>query len=405
MRKPIAFAKAEAVDGKVVLTWYASTPLFEGDADDEFSIFRVYRREEKDFTFGHDYAEYFLGVDGADAGLLYEGEIEPSNGRKYTYTDVDVTVGTTYSYFVQTKNSGRVGPFPAKVRDLRVWWPYTYTISRLEQLVQLSRGQAELDWCGTTGAGRKIPCLRVGGGAKTLGLAGLVHAGEAGPELIIPAIEHLVRNAPDLLERVKLVAIPSVNIDAREEMVRGTPWYLRVTPLGVDINRNFPVQWDETELGYGLNSSDPDSLTYRGPSPASAPETQAVVSVFSDDRPDIVFSLHCLASICGMPALTTRLAEGDAEYSEKCRRIIESYAKGLYPEAEFQDSWFSFACTAGSLPSWLYQLDKIPTLDVEGCAVPQEEPCRQDKTDITLLQDYQERHARAIETVIREHLI
>jgi len=291
-----------------------------------------------------------------------------------------------------------------KVRDNRVWWPYDTMVSRLEQLVELSQGRATLDWCGTTGAGRKIPCLRVGRGAKTLGLAGLVHAGEAGPELIIPAIEHLVRSAPDLLEKVRVVAIPSVNIDAREEMVRGTPWYLRVTPLGVDINRNFPVHWDETEFGYGLDSSDPDSLTYRGPSPASAPETQAVVSVFSEDRPDIVFSLHCLASICGMPALTTRLAVEDAEYFGKCRRIVESYAQGLYPEAKFQDQWLSFACSAGSLPSWLYQLDGIPAFDVEGCAVPREAPCRQDRTDIALLQDYQERHTRAIKTVVREHL-
>ncbi|HEV2786974.1 MAG TPA: M14 family metallopeptidase, partial [Solirubrobacteraceae bacterium] len=42
---------------------------------------------------------------------------------------------------------------------------------------------------------------------------------------------------------------------------------------GVDLNRNFPTRWGYDNEG---SSPDPTSLTYRGPSPASEPETQAL---------------------------------------------------------------------------------------------------------------------------------
>lgn len=56
---------------------------------------------------------------------------------------------------------------------------------------------------------------------------------------------------------------------------------------GVDLNRNFPVNWN---IGVpGASSGNPCSATFRGPLAASEPETQAVVdyvrSIFPDRRP------------------------------------------------------------------------------------------------------------------------
>ena len=57
----------------------------------------------------------------------------------------------------------------------------------------------------------------------------------------------------------------------------------RVNANGVDINRNFPVDWVETEVG----------ATYSGPAPASELETQYVMQVF-DENPtiDIYNNIH-----------------------------------------------------------------------------------------------------------------
>lgn len=48
---------------------------------------------------------------------------------------------------------------------------------------------------------------------------------------------------------------------------------------GVDPNRNFPEHWNYDDEG---SSSAPGSETYRGPAPASEPETQAMIGLFDD---------------------------------------------------------------------------------------------------------------------------
>lgn len=61
--------------------------------------------------------------------------------------------------------------------------------------------------------------------------------------------------------------------------------------FGVDLNRNY-------NYGWGLNSgssSDPCSDTYRGPSAASEPETQAVKNLCTSIQPKIAFSVHSVA--------------------------------------------------------------------------------------------------------------
>lgn len=61
--------------------------------------------------------------------------------------------------------------------------------------------------------------------------------------------------------------------------------------FGVDLNRNY-------NYGWGLNSGssgDPCSDTYRGPSAASEPETQAIKNLCTAIQPKIAFSVHSVA--------------------------------------------------------------------------------------------------------------
>ncbi len=404
MRKTIVSLKAMVIDRKVTLSWYKSTPLFSQVSTNEFDLFRIYRKEEA-FAFGEDYEEFFLNHDGADAQLIFEGSLTAINNRKYLFHDDSVETGRTYSYFIQTQTSCRIGPVPVRVRDPEVWWSYEYMMSRINNLCEQSGGIACHSICGRTVQGKGIPCLEIGDGAKTLGLVGLIHGGESGPELIIPAISRLLAESPQLFRQVRIAAIPAVNIDAREEMVKGTPWYLRTNFQHVDINRNFPVHWETIEYGYGLDSSDISSVTYRGAQPASAPETQAVMSVFNDNPPDAVFSFHWLAGICGLPALASKYAGGDTGYTGKCENLIMKFGKGLYPDLDFTAEWLSYTCSAGSLSAWLYDRFGIPAFDMEGYVNPdshERECCRADQTDRKLITEYQERHTNALREVMTE---
>ncbi|OGG55583.1 MAG: hypothetical protein A3F84_20630 [Candidatus Handelsmanbacteria bacterium RIFCSPLOWO2_12_FULL_64_10] len=400
MRKPIFGARAIAVDGSVELSWLKSTPMFQANDDDEFARVRVFRREEP-FVFGEDYEEFFLNTEVSGADLLFEGRIEASNRRKYVFRDPSAAPGRTYTYWIQTRNSVPVGPIPVRVRDPEVWWSYRELTRRLEVL----RGQApdlvELSVCGQTTRGLDIPCVRVGKGKLAMGLVGAIHGGESGPELILPALTRLVEERPDLFRTVRVVALPSVNIDAREDQVRGVPWYIRTNPSGVDLNRNFPALWDQVEYGYGFSTSEPGSLTYRGPAPMSAPETKAVVSVFSGELPRVVFSYHALASICGPPALAASSGEGSDAYVRRCRRLVDIFGKAFYPEPQFAGKWLGFGCCAGSLPAWLIERGQVPAFDLEcGFDADALRICRRDETDLPLLKNYQSRHFEGLKAVL-----
>ena len=80
--------------------------------------------------------------------------------------------------------------------------------------------------------------------------------------------------------------VPSVNPDGAEFDVATGAYALwrknRQPALGTDLNRNWGFQWGCC----GGSSGDPASETYRGPSPFSAPETQAVRDLVLSRRVD-----------------------------------------------------------------------------------------------------------------------
>ena len=61
--------------------------------------------------------------------------------------------------------------------------------------------------------------------------------------------------------------------------------------FGVDLNRNYDYGWGNNSG----SSNDPGSETYRGPSAASEPETQAIKNFVSTINPKIAFSMHSVA--------------------------------------------------------------------------------------------------------------
>jgi hypothetical protein len=67
---------------------------------------------------------------------------------------------------------------------------------------------------------------------------------------------------------------------------------------GVDPNRNFSSNWGRDDEG---SSPDPDSETYRGPSPASEPETTSMQALFGEIHPVFQKNDHTAAELLLYP--------------------------------------------------------------------------------------------------------
>lgn len=132
---------------------------------------------------------------------------------------------------------------------------------------------AETVELGESVLGRPIVAERYGepGGRPVL-VIGVIHGNEDDGVAIIEELRRL--GAPD---DVELWLVESMNPDGQAAQDRHNA-------NDVDLNRNFPYNWGPI--------GEPGDGQYAGPSPASEPETQAMVDFISSLRPDITIWYH-----------------------------------------------------------------------------------------------------------------
>lgn len=67
----------------------------------------------------------------------------------------------------------------------------------------------------------------------------------------------------------------------------------RINANNVDLNRNFPSpDWDELAINYWVNHYRKNKRRYPGPSANSEPETQWLVDIIDEFKPDAIISVH-----------------------------------------------------------------------------------------------------------------
>lgn len=90
------------------------------------------------------------------------------------------------------------------------------------------------------------------------------------------------------LKKYRFFVLPVVNPDGL------IPGHLtRKNGNGVDLNRNYPFKWNTVPDG---SSGDPESEYFRGKSPASEPETQAVMNLANQEKFIFSISFHTNAT-------------------------------------------------------------------------------------------------------------
>ena len=197
----------------------------------------------------------------------------------------------------------------------RVWRPYdgdNGIAAELRRLAARNPRIAELHTLGTTHQGREILAIRLtknvrgtAPGAKPAVLyQGTTHAREwISTEVARRLLRWYVRGSGDVpvvdrvLRTTELWFIPVVNPDGYQYTFDAERlWRKNLRDNnrngeidffdGVDLNRNYPEHWNYDEEGSSSQFSD---QTYRGPAPASEPETQADMSLF--DMADFKFAI------------------------------------------------------------------------------------------------------------------
>jgi hypothetical protein len=112
-RKLFVSLNAEVEHGEVEISVFKSTPLCESEGGADMVI-KVFRKEEPEFEFCYDKAEYFDGMDYKDAELIFEERLEPINDRKFEIKDRQVKTGRVYSYWISSDRGDiPIGPMVA----------------------------------------------------------------------------------------------------------------------------------------------------------------------------------------------------------------------------------------------------------------------------------------------------
>jgi len=151
----------------------------------------------------------------------------------------------------------------------------------------------DISTIGTSHQGRPIRMvtfkLNTNANKASIFISGSMHAREW---ISAPTVQWIMEqlldgysnNDPDamfLLQGLDFYFVPVINPDGLEYTKTNNRLWRKnrrqnsATVFGVDLNRNFDIEW-----GKGGSSTNPSSDTYMGPSVASEPETQAIQAAF-----------------------------------------------------------------------------------------------------------------------------
>jgi carboxypeptidase T len=223
----------------------------------------------------------------------------------------------------------------------------------LDQLQHTYPDLAQVTSIGKSLQGRDILTIRItqnvaqGDGSKpTILFNGMHHAREVmSTEVPLDIADYLLANygkdakVTHWVNSNVIYVLPMLNVDGNNIVwTQDNMWRKNARgDFGVDINRNYPYQWNGCN-GSGSNTSDED---YHGPSAASEPETNVLMAFVKKIHPAFDISFHSYSELviypygCGSHTETSDVVE---PLGKQMAALIPSdsgnghYTAGLAPE-------------------------------------------------------------------------
>ncbi len=178
------------------------------------------------------------------------------------------------------------------------------------------------------------------------------------PEVSIDIMEYLLTNYktdPKVTEWVDNTAIwiiPMFNVDGNNKMWNHDSWWRKNTRggFGVDLNRNYPAGWGSCNGSSGSQSSQ----TYRGPNPASEPETQAMMNFIATVRPVFDISYHSYSELVIYPY-------GCGKKRTQTKEVVEKIGKKVASLMDYEPgtAWELLYNADGGDIDWMYEAYQV----------------------------------------------
>ena len=257
--------------------------------------------------------------------------------------------------FYRTRLSGAVAPFAADPRIERLgvgsmggYFTLTEVIAEMDALAAAFPAvMAAKTSIGTSVEGREIWAWKLSRDPALdedepeVVIVALMHAREpAGMMSVVYLAETLTGgygNDPEvtyLLDHREVWLVPVLNPDGythneATEPSGGGLWRKNRVDngdgsRGVDLNRNFAYEWGHDDVG---SSPTPSANTYRGPTPFSEPETQALRDFVIARRPNVTVNTHTFGDyLIRSWAYDNLFTTEDAEYEDMSRLLTRGNA-------------------------------------------------------------------------------
>ena len=234
---------------------------------------------------------------------------------------------------------------------------YDEMTSELELLASQNADIAKVHDLGTSREGRHLVAIQINssgpdllnGSSNKPGIffEGMHHAREhLAAQITMMIAKYILENRNDpqieaLIDSRDIWVAPMMNPDGLEHDIDGGQYkYWRKNrtqnsngTYGVDLNRNYGYKWGSS--GGQAASPNPSSDTYRGPTPFSEPETQAIKN-FVDARPNLnaVISIHTFSELILYPWGWTNDPISNQDDFQLHKKVAETMARwnGYTPE-------------------------------------------------------------------------
>lgn len=241
---------------------------------------------------------------------------------------------------------------------------------------------ARLSVIGQSLEGRSLYALKVSGNAAVdeqepaFFVVGCHHAREwISVEVPLLFARYLLENyqrsdeVRDLVDRGETWIVPLLNPDGLEYSIHAYRYWRKNRRLnadgsfGIDINRNYGYQWGFDDVG---SSGVPASEVYRGTTPFSEPETDAVQRFFGQHDIRALVSYHSYSQIILYPwGYIDAPAEQEAELAELARKMSELMLPVNGRLYEYARAAAGLYTTNGDATDWAYATAGIPAFTIE----------------------------------------